>query len=100
MKDVDRLTRAIEKMHGVQAVHRESVPVLETWNGQTVWQGTVEVFDIKGHAETRVAYGWSHEAGEGNQERRYVSVLKVPPVVDPITAVRASIARDFYAKGR
>jgi hypothetical protein len=41
--------------------------VQEFHEGRIVWQGTVHVFDLKGHSETDRAYAWSspaHESGE------------------------------------
>ncbi len=95
MKHIDDLQRVIHELHGAEATHRDSVPVIETWNGQTIWQGIVEVFHLHGHPETDTVYAWSHDTGEGPQ--RHVTVLHVHPAISPLAAVRASIARDFYA---
>ena len=46
MTHIDDLKAVIHKLHGVKATHRESVPVKETWKGETVWDGIVEVFDL------------------------------------------------------
>lgn len=45
---VDQLQKAIEQIHNCKAHFIESVPILETFEGQTVWQGAVYIFDIKG----------------------------------------------------
>jgi hypothetical protein len=37
----------------------QSVPVLETFEGQTVWEGVVHVFDLEGHPKATRAYAWS-----------------------------------------
>jgi hypothetical protein len=81
----------------VEAIHTESVPVIETWNGQTVWDGVVEVFNLLGYLETDKAYGWAHETDDPKNPRRYVTVLHVPPAITPLAAVRASIIRDYHA---
>jgi hypothetical protein len=96
MNYLEELGDAIQKMHGAKATHRESVSVKETWKGETVWEGIVEVFDLHGHPEANTAYAWSHETSDPNKPTRHVAVLHVPPVVSAITAVRAAIARDFY----
>ena len=62
------LEEAIRHMHGVEATHVESVPVRETFNGQTVWDGEVQVFDVKGHKTAKRVYAWSH-ATEGARRR-------------------------------
>lgn len=76
-------------MHGCEATWIESVPVTETHNGETVWQGEVQVFEVK-HPKAKRAYAWSY-ATEGTK-RGFVAVLGLGPVTDAITAVRASIA--------
>jgi len=45
---IDELREAIHKLHGGTATHTESVPVKEVFNGQTVWDGVVEVFRLDG----------------------------------------------------
>jgi hypothetical protein len=96
MTNLEELRDVIQHLHGGVAVYRESVPVKETWKGQTVWDGVVEVFDLHGHPETDTAYAWSHETDDPEQPRRHVAVLHVPPVISPLTAVPAAIARDYY----
>jgi hypothetical protein len=49
MSHIDELRDAIHKLHGAKATHRESVPVKEVFNGETVWDGIVEVFHLEGH---------------------------------------------------
>jgi hypothetical protein len=90
---LDRLRDVIHKLHGVKATHVESVPVKETWNGETIWDGVVEVFDLHDHPKTHRVYAWSHKTD--SDEDRHVTVLHIPPVVDPITAVRAAIVQEF-----
>ena len=51
MTYIEELAGVIHKLHGVKATHRESVPVKDVYNGQTVWDGVVEVFDLHGHAK-------------------------------------------------
>ena len=89
-----RLQTAVQHLHSCAAIWRETVPVHEVFRGQTVWQGEVEVFDLAGHPKAKRAYGWSHREGKDDQGERFVAVLEIPPVVSPITAVRASIVAD------
>jgi hypothetical protein len=94
MSHIDELETAIHKLHGAKATHRESVPVKEEFNGETVWDGIVEVFHLEGHPKANTAYGWLHDTGDGKQAQ-HVTVLHVPPVVSPLTAVRAFIIQEF-----
>jgi hypothetical protein len=86
------LLDAIRHMHGCEGVHVQSVPVRETFQGQVVWEGEVQVFALADHPTATRCYAWSH-ATEGTK-RRFVAVLHAPPVDSPIAAVRASIVAD------
>lgn len=89
----EELRDTLHRLHGAKATHVESVPVKEMFQGQTVWDGIVEVFDLHGHPKTHRVYAWSHETeGKGKQ---HVTVLHIPPAVSPETAVRAAIVQEY-----
>jgi hypothetical protein len=88
------LLDAIRHLEGCAAEWVESVPVHETHEGQTVWEGEVQVFDLVKHAKgVKRAYAWSH-ATEG-QRRRFHVVLGLPPVDGPVMAVRTAVLAEF-----
>jgi hypothetical protein len=89
---IDRLKDAINRLHGCDSRHVESVAVREEFNGQTVWDGTVEVFTLIGHPSSWICYAWSHRNHDGSE--RYVAVLSRPPVSSPGAAVRAAIVAE------
>src|SRR5580658_6292373 len=97
MKHIDDLIHAIKVLHGADATHRESVPVKEVFNGQTVWDGIVEVFHLKGHPQTDTVYAWLHDTGDPEQPFRHVTVLRIHPALSPVAAVRAFIVQEFRA---
>lgn len=97
MNNLHDLKDVIFKLHGAEATHRESVPVKEVFQGETIWDGVVEVFDLKGHPKTHRAYAWSHETDNPEHPRRHVTVLHIPPAVSPQTAVQAAILQEFKA---
>lgn len=103
---IAELQAAILNLHGCESKYLETVPVTETFQGETIWQGEVEVFELKGHPKAKRAYAWGHVTGDNDQARRYVTVLELPPVDSPQTAVRAGImqelksAREAIKKGR
>jgi hypothetical protein len=68
----------------------EAVPVKETFNGKTVWEGTVHVFDLEGHPKAARAYAWSSPI-EGSSKRRFYAVLHLGGIVSAVDAVRAAI---------
>ena len=90
---IEELKAAILNVHGATATHVETVPVVEEFQGETVWQGEVEVFDIRGHPKATRCYGWGYSTDE--DQRRYVAVLELPPVTSPQTAVKAAIVSEI-----
>ncbi len=90
-----RLQVTVQQLHNCGAVWLESVPVREVFNGKTIWQGEVEVFDLNGHPKAKRAYGWSHPEGPDDRGERFVTVLEIPPVDSPQTAVKMSIYSDI-----
>lgn len=98
MDYVNELKKAIRDLHGCEAEYVETVAVVETFQGQTVWQGDVEVFNIRGHPKAKRAYAWSHETDKGR--RRYLAVLELPPVDSAQSAVRAAIVREMRSDAR
>ena len=90
-----RVQVAIQHLHQCGATWRESVPVREVFQGKTVWHGDVEVFDLTGHAKAKRCYGWSHPENEDGTGERFVTVLEIPPVESPQTAVKISIVSDI-----
>lgn len=92
-----RIQVAIQQLHKCGAVHRRTVPVKEVFRGKTIWQGDVEVFDINGHAKAKRCYGWSHVEGNDDKGERFVTVLEIPPVSSPATAVKVAIVTEVRA---
>lgn len=85
---------AVSQLHNCVATWRETVHVHEVFEGKTVWQGDVEVFDLHHHPKAKRAYAWSHLDGAQDERTRFVAVLEIPPVESAVTAVRVQIAKD------
>lgn len=94
MTYMEELREAIRRMHGVEAKHVESVPVKETFQDKTVWDGIVEVFEIRGHPKATKVYAWAHETDDPKKPR-FVTVLHIAPVTSAVEAVRAAIIQEF-----
>jgi hypothetical protein len=62
-------------------VYVETVPVKEVFQGQTIWEGEVEVFDLPESPEADRIYAWAHDTDRDDKPRRTVTVLHVPPIV-------------------
>jgi hypothetical protein len=95
MSHIQELQDVIQKLHGAKAMHRESVPVKEVFQGKTIWDGIVEVFDLIGHPKTNRAYAWMHDTGDPSKPAQHVTVLHIHPALTPATAVRAFIVQEF-----
>jgi hypothetical protein len=92
---IKELQDVIRHLHNAEPTHVETVPIKETWEGQTVWEGEVEVFTLKGHPKTDRVYAWAHETEDADHPRRHVTVLHIPPTTSPRKAVQASIVSDY-----
>lgn len=82
------LIKAFSDLHRCKAEHFETVPVIEQFQGKVVWEGEVEVFALTGHPKATKGYAWSYNEGDKDH---ITSVLELPPVISPKTAVQASI---------
>ena len=91
---IGELQAVFVKLHNCDAVYVETVPVTEEFQGETIWQGDVEVFDIRGHPKATRGYGWGYVTNEEGG-RRCFTVLEIPPVDSPQTAVKAAIAAEI-----
>lgn len=94
--EATQLQRALERLHTCKG-DGGPVPVTETFEGKTVWEGVVHVFDIKGYLTATRAYAWSSPI-EGSDKRRFFAVLHQGPVTSPVEAVRAAIVAESRAR--
>ena len=78
--------RAIRETHGAKAQFLYRARVIEEFEGETVWEGEVFVFTLKGHP-TKVCYAWEVDG-------RVTAVLGEPPIDSPLAAVRAAIVAE------
>jgi hypothetical protein len=95
--DLAQLAQAVQNTHGGTATLAQSVPVRETFQGQTVWEGVVHVFDLAGHPTATRAYSWSFPAG-GSDKPRFVAVLHTDRINSPLEAVRAAIVAEHRSQ--
>lgn len=89
-KRIEDIRLVVEVMHTCAAKHERSVPVIEMFGKDEVWEGVVEIFSLTGHPSARLCYAWNF--ADDDAEAHYVAVLELPPVSSPHTAVRAAIA--------
>ena len=91
------LEKAFRDLHHCAARYLETVPVIERWQGKTVWEGDVEVFDLVGHPKANKGYAWAYDKTTGSE---IVAVLELPPVISPRTAVQAAIVGKIREQAR
>jgi hypothetical protein len=91
---IEELRDVIRHLHGVESKHVESVPIKEVFQGKTVWEGIVEVFDLKNHPKAKRLYAWAYDTGNPKKPK-HVTVLHMGPVTSPLKAVQAAIVEEF-----
>ena len=91
---IKELAATIKRLHGVEASHVETASVNESFGDERVWQGDVEVFELKGHPKAKRAYAWMHGLDD-SKAKRHVTVLEIHPITSPETAVRAVIVHEY-----
>jgi hypothetical protein len=96
---IEELKDVIRRLHGAEATHVGSVPVKEIFQGRTVWDGVVEVFDLIGHPTAFRIYAWAHDTDDPIKPRRHVTVLHAHPVQSAHDAVRVSIIQESRELG-
>ena len=89
ISNVNELREAVRVAHQCDAQHIDSVPLIERMGNKTIWKGLVFAFSLEGHPEAKCCYAWTYNDGG---QKRFLTVLEVPPVVSAHTALREAIA--------
>ena len=87
---IKQFKQAVEKACQCNARHVASKAIIEGFEGQVVWDGVVEVFDLKGHPKAMRCYAFYFV--QDNGETVIKTVLGIPPVDSEVSAVRTAIA--------
>lgn len=90
---IEYLKSAVEGLHNCAANFKEKTYITETYEGETVWDGNVYIFNIEGHSTAKLCYEWSSPI-TGTDQQRFYAVLHQDPVKSAQDAVRASIISD------
>ena len=86
---IERLKEAVEKAYECKARHVVSEPVDDLFQGEVAWDAVVAIFELEGHPKAKRCYAWSYiEDGEP----QYTTMLEIPPVNSPESAVEVAIA--------
>src|SRR5262249_2035756 len=92
---IDELNDTIRRLLLVYSSHVELVAVMKSFEGETIWEGEVEVFELYDHPETDKLYAWVHEMDDTDNPERHVTVLHIYPITSPQLAVRAAIIQKY-----
>ena len=87
---IEELAQAITAMHECGCSHFGTEKVIEKHQGDVVWEGVVEVYQLTDHPEAKIAYGWGWEDDAG--EIQYIGILKAKHIESASDAVKAAIA--------
>jgi hypothetical protein len=88
---IEIIQRAVENTLGGPVSHLETVSVAESFRGQVIWKGIVEVFKVNTPPPDK-AYGWVVAGKDGTND--FVAVLGVPPINTALDAVRVWLIGD------
>ena len=91
MTYIKNLQDAIRQLHCCESKHIDTIPVTEKFQGETIWDGEVEVFSITGHPIAHRCYAWGYDGDDG--KLHCTAVLELPPVNSAQSAVRAAIVQ-------
>ncbi len=86
---IEELKEAIRREHRCEPAHARSEPLREMDGKELVWEGIVEVFELKGHPVTRCCFAWFYTTAG---LERHVTMLQIPPATSPHMAVRTALA--------
>lgn len=92
--DIGCCERALQDYRKCTATFIELVPVKEKLKNNTLWEGVVHVFTIRGRPKAEKAYAWTSLV-EGSEELQYITVLHEGKITSPQDAVRAVIWEDW-----
>jgi len=96
-QELKSLEKAILDLHGCRSMWVKSAPIEEVFDGETVWEGVVQVFDLIDHPRAKRCYAWSHEL-EGSRKRKFFAVLHEGPIDSPGKAVRAMVVNEVHKR--
>lgn len=85
---IKALQQLIFERYACDSTYVTSVPVRETFEDETVWEGNVEVFHIFGLPDANACYAWycRHDPAKA------ITILEKAPIFSAGSAVRTVVA--------
>lgn len=96
MNYLDELKKVI--LHGSDAVYVETVPVKEVFQGETVWDGEVEVFDLSDNPSASRVFAWAYDFDDTDKPTQHLTVLRYRPLLHRKTRSRRQLSRNTRGK--
>jgi hypothetical protein len=87
---IGSLKNVILNLHNCKSKGVESIPIKEEFEGETVWEGVVQVFNLIDHPVAPKCYAWSYLV-DNKGKKKFVVALHQDPVNSPEDAVKAFI---------
>ncbi len=91
---IERIKQVIFRRHQTDAQWARTVPVREFYQGKLIWEGEVEIFRISGHPKAKRCFAWLDKDGKEDSDEHFATVLEIPPVNGPHSAVQVSVASE------
>jgi len=79
---------AVEKNIGGMARHITSTPVIEIFDGNLIWEGVVETFDVACNPNVKRCYCFSYREGDA---LAYATIAETDEVDSPGMAVKSFV---------
>jgi hypothetical protein len=95
--ELDQLREAVEREHGSKGTLAKSVPIKETFEDATVWEGVVPVFELSCYPKASRADARSLPI-EGSTKRRFFAVLHTERTNSAAGAARAAIVVERWGR--
>ena len=86
----ESVQEAIENRAKCPAVYLNTQPIRFSMDGKVLWDGKVEIFQLKGHPQAQQAFGWGYENKMKKME--YVTIIGIPPLDTAMAAVKGYVA--------
>lgn len=87
---IDQLAAGVKRIYGCDATWIRTHPASKDWYGDFASDGVVQVYELSGHDRAERCYVWNYQQ---HGQWYYTTLLEIPPVSDPESAVKAGVTR-------
>jgi hypothetical protein len=87
MTTLEKIRRVVERVARCPVTHMQSHPVVETFDGNVIWEGVVEEFGVS-MPPPKTIFAWAVNAGP---EPRFITIYSTEQINTAVKAVRVWI---------